>query len=213
MKWLLSALGSSAIVAALSHPSGVSREPLTGIELRLDRTLSSLGSAPLGTLEIEGLQGAVSARRALSPEAAPLVALPPGLYGLRFVPDSGSPVPAVLAAVPPVVLVTARVVTRVDVRLHAVAQRGTALREPTWAEPERLRTFFHTLRSHTSTRSSARAITSDSDANKAAASAKKTTAGPGMKARTTPTAKASTANTGLTHRARADRDLSASRWR
>jgi hypothetical protein len=146
MKWLLSALGSSAIVAALSHTGGVAREPLAGIELRLDQTLAGLGPARLGTLEIEGLQGAVSARRALSPEAAPLVALPPGLYGLRFVPDPGSPVQAVLATVPPVVLVTARAVTRVDVRLHAVAQRGTGLREPTLPEPGRLRTFFHTRR-------------------------------------------------------------------
>ena len=118
MKWLLSAFGSAATLAALVH-AGVAREPPSGIELVLDETCANLGPERLGTFEIDGLERAVSARAPLSSRKSSLeLALPPGLYGVRFVPDPDSTAPSVLAMAPAVLLVAPRAVTRVDVRFR-----------------------------------------------------------------------------------------------
>ena len=96
MKWLLSAFGSAATLAALVH-AGVAQEPPSGVELVLDETCANVGLACLGTFEIDGLERAVSARAALSTGTSALqLALPPGLYGVRFVPDPDLPAPSVL---------------------------------------------------------------------------------------------------------------------
>jgi hypothetical protein len=123
MKWLLSAFGSAATFAALVQ-AGVAQEPPSGVELVLDQTCANVGPACLGTFEIDGLERPVSARAALSTGTSSFqLALPPGLYGVRFVPDPDSPAPSVLAMAPAVLLVVPRAVTRVDVRLRVVASR------------------------------------------------------------------------------------------
>jgi hypothetical protein len=123
MKCLLSAFGAAATLAALVH-AGVAQEPPSGIELVLDETCANVGPACLGTFDIDGLERPVSARAALSTGTSSLqLALPPGLYGVRFVPDPESPAPSVLAMAPAVLLVVPRTVTRVDVRLRVVASR------------------------------------------------------------------------------------------
>jgi hypothetical protein len=120
MKWLLPALGSAATVAALAN-AGITREPPSGIELVLDDSRSNVGPVPLGTFEIDSLEGAASARAALTTRTSSLaLALAPGLYGLRFVPDPDLPAPAVVAMEPTVLFVAPRAVTRVDVRLRVV---------------------------------------------------------------------------------------------
>jgi hypothetical protein len=95
----------------------------------------------------------------------------------------------------------------------APRQRATCFPDLACPEPEPFRSLAHARRSHSSVRSSARAIVRDPEANNAADSPKNTNAGPGMKARTTPTANATTAKIGRSQRASAERDLSASRWR
>jgi hypothetical protein len=118
MKWLISAFASAATLAALVH-GGAAQEPPSGVELVLDETCANAGPACVGTFEIDGLERAVSARAALSTGTSSLqLALPAGLYGVRFVPDPESPAPSVLTMAPAVLLVVPRAVTRVDVRLR-----------------------------------------------------------------------------------------------
>ena len=118
MKWLISAFGSAATLAALTH-AGVAPEPPSGIQLVLDQTPANVGPDRLGTFQIDGLEHAVSARASLSTRTSSLeLPLPPGLYGVRFVPDPDSTAPSVLAMPPAVLLVAPRAVTRVDVRLR-----------------------------------------------------------------------------------------------
>jgi hypothetical protein len=123
MKCLLSAFGAAATLAALVQ-AGVAQEPPSGVELVLDETRANIGPARLGTFEIDGLERAVSARVALATGTSSLaLALPPGLYGVRFIPDPESPATSVRAMAPAVLLVVPRAVTRVDVRLRVVASR------------------------------------------------------------------------------------------
>ncbi len=122
MKWLLSAAGAAALVAALSQRTGAAYEPPAGIELHLDEGLAHLGPGELGTFEIDGLERAVSARIHLRGGTAERVWLPPGLYGLRFVPDADARSSVGLALGPSVVLVPPRAVTRVNVLLTPSAR-------------------------------------------------------------------------------------------
>jgi hypothetical protein len=130
MKWLMTAFGSAATLAALVH-AGVAQEPPSGVELVLGETSANVGPACLGTFEIDGLERAVSVRAALSTDTSSIrLALPAGLYGVRFVPDPESPAPSVLTMAPAVLLVVPRAVTRVDVRLRVVASRDEARELP-----------------------------------------------------------------------------------
>lgn len=124
MKWLLSSIGSTALAAFLAH-AAVEQEPASGIELVLGEACPNAATARLGTFEIDGLERAVSARATLSTGVSSLeLSVPPGLYGIRFVPDPDSPAPTILAMDPAVFLVAPRTVARVDVRFRVVASRS-----------------------------------------------------------------------------------------
>jgi len=118
MKWLLPALGSTALAAFVSQAS-VTVEPPTGVEVFFHGDRAGDMRIRLGTLQIDGIERAVSARVPLSVgDARRSVSLPPGLYGLSFTPDPASEAPAVSSVSPAVLLVTPRNVTRVHLEVR-----------------------------------------------------------------------------------------------
>jgi hypothetical protein len=113
MKWPFLAFGPLA--AGLLAHSSVTREPPTGIEFVFPQAQASLAPCDLGAFQIDGLDSLASARATFSSRSRLVhVALPPGLYALRYVPSPQAA--SLVGRNANTVLVTARSVARVNVQ-------------------------------------------------------------------------------------------------